>query len=531
MKTLVRLFATAMVFLFLADTSFSQINFQAYYGGTANDFSYHSQQTSDGGYILMGYTYSFGGINTKAYVVKINSTGDTLWTKTYGSTGYDYFYGGQQTSDGGYIFSGYTTGPTFGSADVYLVKTDSVGNEQWSRVYGGASTDQGTSVIETSDGGYAVTGFTGSIGGGASDVFIVKTNNAGNPDWMFAYGGTANEYGNSILQTADGGFLVAGHIYDPSASNTDMLIMRVNANGGMGWAAAIGGPLPDTKTEVARKAIITSDGGYLIAGYTVGYTASEEGFLVKLDTSGIAQWAKYYGGATYNDEFFDVIEKPSGGYVVLGSTRNFGIAPGDENMYLLSLDSNGDTLWTRSYGYTGQDVGNCITLDTDGGYVLSGFSTSFFNNNPMMFIVKVDSMGNGCQSLPTATVYAGVTPQGGGSATGTASGALSQAITSNLSYGTIKGFVCGNVGIEEATFSSGNMQVFPNPTVSGATLNFGKAASRYLQLRNMIGKILFETTTSAVQLNIDMSDFPAGIYFVTSFDEKNNLVVRKIVKM
>ena len=157
------------------------ITFTKTFGGIDNDDAYSVQQTTDGGYIFTGYTRSFGnGGSDDLYLIKTNSDGEEEWTKTFGGSSSDYGRSVQQTTDGGYILTGYTTSFGNGGSDAYLVKTNSDGEEEWTKTFGGSSSDYGRSVQQTTDGGYVVAGYTTSFGNGRLDFYLIKTDSDGN---------------------------------------------------------------------------------------------------------------------------------------------------------------------------------------------------------------------------------------------------------------------------------------------------------------------------------------------------------------
>ena len=166
-----------VMLLVLAGPAFSQQRWQRTYGGAGNDAGYSVQQTTDGGYIIAG-TYDFYGANQQVYLIKTNASGDTLWTRTYGGAGDDYGKSVQQTQDGGYIIAGYTTSFGAGNDDVYLNKTNANGDTLWTRTYGGTNWDYSRSVQQTQDGGYIVAGMTSSFGNSAQ-VYLIKTDSLG----------------------------------------------------------------------------------------------------------------------------------------------------------------------------------------------------------------------------------------------------------------------------------------------------------------------------------------------------------------
>ncbi len=286
------------------------------YGGIYDDAAYDVQQTSDGGYIIAGYTHSFG-IVTPAYsnfwLVKTGSTGDTLWTRTYGGRLWDYAYSVQQTADGGYIMAGYTSSFGAGSQDFYLVKTNSQGDTLWTRTYGGRLWDYAYSVQQTDDGGYIVAGETHSFGAGG--FYLVKTNSQGDTLWTRTYGGSQ---AHSVQQTRDGGYIAAG--YSSSFGPSSAYLVKTDIQGDTLWTRALGwGQSYPWALSVQQ----TSDGGYIVAGFACSF-----------------------------------------GTVIL-------------DFCLVKTNSQGDTLWTRTYGGINEDVANSVQQTTDGGYIVAEWTESF----------------------------------------------------------------------------------------------------------------------------------------------------------
>jgi len=196
------------------------------YGGSHSDWGHSVQQTSDGGYVIAGWTLSFGAGRFDVYLVKTDSSGDSLWARTYGRSRSDYGYSVQQTSDGGYIIAGYTESFGPGGYDVWLLKADSSGHLLRTRTYGGSRTDCGYSVQQTSDGGYVIAGWTLSFGAGRGDVYLLKTDSSGDTLWTRTYGGSSDDIGYSVQQTADGGYIVAGRTRSFGAGDGDVYLIK-----------------------------------------------------------------------------------------------------------------------------------------------------------------------------------------------------------------------------------------------------------------------------------------------------------------
>jgi hypothetical protein len=357
------------------------------YGGTYSEYAYSVQQTSDGGYIVAGLTDSFGAGYDDIFLIKTDASGNIQWAKTYGGTDNNRAYSVQQTSDGGYIVAGTTRSFGAGWRDIFLIKTDANGNVQWAKTYGGTYEDEASSVQQTSDVGYIVAGITWSFGAGYYDIFLIKTDENGNVQWAKTYGGTYQDYAYSVQQTSDGGYIVAGYTGSFGAGG-DIFLIKTDANGNVQWAKTYGG----TSYEEAYSVQQTSDGGYIVAGWTWSFGVdSGDIFLIKTDASGNVQWAKTYGGTSY-DWAFSVQQTSDGGYIVAGWTRSFGV--GYYDIFLIKTDANGNLQWAKTYGGTDEDYAYSVQKTSDGGYIVAGFTESFGAGYSDVFLIKTDANGN-----------------------------------------------------------------------------------------------------------------------------------------
>ena len=184
------------------------------YGGSENDFGRSVKQTEDGGYIIAGLTESYGAGSYDIYLIKTDSNGNEIWSQTYGGHDYDYGNSVLQTTDGGYVIVGYTLSFGAGGNDnnVYIIKTDANGDTLWTKSFGGIYLDRGSSVQQTADGGYIITGYTLSFGTGNIDIYLIKIDEAGNEIWSSIIDGNSNEYGNFVQQNEEGGYIIVGYI-------------------------------------------------------------------------------------------------------------------------------------------------------------------------------------------------------------------------------------------------------------------------------------------------------------------------------
>jgi len=305
-------------------------------GGPESEEGNSLIQTSDGGYAIAGYTESFGAGKMDVYVIKLDATGNLQWTRTIGGKKEDMGTSLIQTSDGGYAIAGYTKSFGAGEWDVYVVKLDANGNLQWTKTIGGPESEWGNSLIRTSDGGYAIAGLTESFGAGGEDVYVVKLDAHGNLQWTKTIGGKGWDAGASLIQTSDGGYAIAGYTPSFSAGGRDVYVIKLDANGKLQWTKTIGGPA----SEIGNSLIQTSDGGYAIAGYTSSFSAGgRDVYVIKLDAHGNLQWTKTIGGEN-EDLGLSLIQTSDGGYAIAGYTKSFGA--GGADVYVVKLDKNGN---------------------------------------------------------------------------------------------------------------------------------------------------------------------------------------------
>jgi hypothetical protein len=260
---------------------------------------------------------------------------DTLWTRTFGGADFDAFKSIQQTTDGGYIIGGETWSYGAGLSDAWLIKINSNGNEEWNQTFGGSAQDYANSILQTTDGGYIIGGETWSYGAGLSDAWLIKINSNGNEEWNQTFGGSAQDYANSILQTTDGGYIIAGRT--ESNDEGDVWLIKTDSEGNEEWNKTFGGSDSDRGRSVQQ----TADGGYIVAGYTQSFgNGSFDAWLIKTDSQGNEEWDKTFGGSDY-DAAKSVQQTTDGGYIIAGDTYSFG--NGENDVWLIKTDSQGNT--------------------------------------------------------------------------------------------------------------------------------------------------------------------------------------------
>jgi hypothetical protein len=356
------------------------------YGGNMIDWGNCIQQTTDGGYIISG-TY---GRNVWSlwycyfYLLKIDASGNEEWNKTQGT--YDRENVAQsirQTSDGGYIIAGYSGIPQ--NMDLYLEKTDSNGNIVWARTFGKPDYcfDLGRSVEQTSDNGYIITGETGSYGNESQNVWLIKTDENGNEQWNKTFGGYSYDGGNCVKITSDGGYIILGYTdsFSPDGT-TDVWLIKTDSSGNEEWNKTFGGSDVDEGRSIQN----TLDNGYIITGYTYSYgVGGGDVWLIKTDMQGNEEWNKTFGGSDY-DEGWCVQQTNDNGFFITG---DYGWGSQQPDIYTIKTDSNGNEEWNNTFDKNNaEDVGYYGIQTSDGGYIVSGYTGFFLEEVVDVWVIK-----------------------------------------------------------------------------------------------------------------------------------------------
>lgn len=396
MKALTKvILITAFVCIYLSNLTLAQIPDTLWtrtYGGSGSDVGYSVQQTNDGGYIIAGMTNSFGAGDNDVYLVKTNQQGDTLWTRTFGGADRDFGAGVKQTIDGGYIIIGATKSFNNGIDDLYLIKTDHNGDTLWTKVYGGLWGDVGISIIQDKEGNYIATGYTMSFDPGNADVWILKFTEFGDTLWTRRVGGSQVEYGMSIKQSKNEGYIITGYTQS-FGLNHDVYLIRLDTSGDTIWTNHYGGQGSDYGEDV----IELDDGGFIIAGYTTSYSIGlnrYDCYLVRVNLNGDTLWTRHYGGE-FDDKAY-AIELFEDGFVLAGYTHNFGTT--ERDAYIIKTNFNGDTVWTKTIGGLYNDWGFNIYKTDDDGLILTGEFDKYGDGNHDVWLVKIDNLVVGIEN-------------------------------------------------------------------------------------------------------------------------------------
>jgi uncharacterized delta-60 repeat protein len=374
----VSLFCGSLLFGQAPDTAWTLT-----FGGTSNDQGFSGIQTSDGGYLVGGWSQSFGAGGQDIYLIKLDSLGGTQWTKTIGGGYNDLVRSIQELSGGGYIMVGRTSSFGSGNWDVYLLRLNANGDTVWTRTYGGSSDDRGNCVQVTSDGGFIIAGETRSYGAGENDAYLIKTNSSGSIDWQYTFGGSDNDRAFSVVQTSDGGYILTGHTESSGAGYYDVFTVKTDSLGISQWEKTCGGIGNDRGYGV-----LETSGGYIIAGFTTSFGAGQSDvYLIKTYANGDTNWTNTFGGLDW-DRGYSLIELPNGEFVIAGFTHSIGAGDGD--IYLLKSSPTGSLVWSEAWGGVNNEEANSVILTSDGGYLITGFTASFGAGGEDVYILKTN---------------------------------------------------------------------------------------------------------------------------------------------
>lgn len=347
---------------------------------------------ADGGFLATGSTTTYGAGSTDVLVVKFNSDGVAQWSRTWGGTSTETGAAVAVLGDGSFVITGTTGSFGAGASDIFFIKFDSVGNLLWSKTWGGVNSDVARHVLKTNDGGFIITGHTNNFGEGGFDSLLIKFDASGNLIWNKVWGGQYNQWGYYAYESSDGGYLVTANI-DNSEEWGDIYLAKFDSNGNLLWDKIWGGDSEDNGFVVTE----TLDGGYLLAGDTSSYGMGDfDSVLIKYDYFGNIDWYKTWGGPG-DDGTGGIVLSDDGSYYVIGFTSSFGY--GDYDMFISKYSPENTLLWNKNIGKAGYDVASKIIKSIDGGYVIASSSTSYESNKDALLVkTKSDGSIENCNS-------------------------------------------------------------------------------------------------------------------------------------
>ena len=472
---------------FLSLNSFAQVKFEKVLGGAGYDYGYSVIQTYDRGYAIAGSTTSYG--NSDAYLLKTDSMGVGLWTRTFGGLNIDQAYSIKQTKDSGLVMAGYTNSFGHGGYDMYVVKTDRNGDTAWTKTYGGTNWDFAYSIDQTIDGGYIIAGGTYSFGNGDEDFYLIKTDAVGDTLWTKTYGGLFQDEAKSVKQTSDKGYIICGYTKSFGAGNSDIYYIKTDSFGVVTWAKTLGNVGEDKGTSIIQK----MDGGYALSGYVYDSVhLINQAYTVNMDVNGDTLWT-LKNGSPNNAVSNSIVQSLDGGLVWAG---RLNISAGD--FYIFKDDINSNYVFSTTFGYlNAQEEAYCIQQTADKGYIIVGTTNGAGFGLNDVFLVKTDSTG--------------------------------------FSTGSIV------INVSEIQKKESAILIYPNPVSEDATifvqLNTIVNAPVYLTVYNETGQMIltrkniqsfFNNKEAKIPLNV--SELNSGIYFIQISTTENSYSRKFIIQ-
>ena len=373
---------------YLADSSAQQITFRKAIGSSEDDLGSCVRETNDYGFIVAGTTGSVENTNSDIYLFKLDSSGNHKWSRHFG-TSYGTENGNKviETPDSGFIVVGFTNSFGNGGYDIYAIRTNSLGEEIWSKTFGGSDWDFGYDIVILPDGNYGIIGSTYSFGNGGSDVYYIEIDDNGNEIQTKTFGGIGDEIAKAIILSNDNKLMICGETTELGSEYSDGYIIKAELNGDTVWTKIFGGDTTDYFADVIQ----TIDNNYLAVGATSSFGSKMDYYSVKFDNSGAVIYERHDGG-TGDEEAREVAERPSGICSILGYTTSEGA--GGKAIQMLQVNSGGWWQGSPQYGSPVEEDGFSIHYTHDNGFIMSGITNGYNAVNYDVLIIKTDSIGN-----------------------------------------------------------------------------------------------------------------------------------------
>ncbi|MFH2144338.1 MAG: T9SS type A sorting domain-containing protein [Bacteroidota bacterium] len=482
----------------------------------ANGFEF-GVELLDGNYILCGYLQDTVQLSLDAFLMKINNKGEIIWLKTYGGAINEAAKMFKQTSDNGFIIVGYSSSYTNGGNDFYLIKTDSNGNFQWQQHYGGAGDDVGYSIDFAKNGGYILGGRTDSYGLGVVDLYMIKVDYAGNFQWQKTFGTTGDDYSETVISTLDSGYVMVGGVADAYGSY-DAYIVKTDAFGNKIWDKTYG---KTSNYEMLKYVVQLPDSSFTLSGsFWPDNTLKYQGWLLKTNKYGDSLWCQTYGNSGVSDYIYEMCKTTDGGYALAGQYNRIG--PPYQDMWLIKTDSLGcdqplcnfgcnacayiqphiwvfsDTVFLPNKTFAFQDSSD-FALQWFWDF---GDGTTDTVQNPVhiydttgTYIVKLISYYGNCSDSVFMNVY----------------------VVNNLNI------INNNLSYTQF------VKLYPNPAKENITIESSPSLNGNVlifELTDLLGQVVLKTTfTSTGKNEISLKELSTGLYLYHISDNNGNILI------
>lgn len=387
MYYLKNLFTLLLLLGITRSVSGQQIKFRNVMGNVGHDIGMSAQQTFDLGYIVCGSTTSVGSGNTDIYIIKTDSLGIPVNETSIGGINVDRGTCIKQTADSGYVVAGYSNDlGNNGGYDICVIKLDAKLQVKWKKNYGGTDWDFGNYIQQTSDGGYIICGGTYSYGKGDEDYFLIKTDAAGDTLWTRTYGGPFQDEAKSVRETSDGGYILTGFSMSKDTLG-DFYTVKTNSIGDTVWTNTFGG----TKADFANDIIEVQGGGYVVGGETQSIgSGKSDGIALEITTLG-QSGRTFLGGGKEDDKIVSLTQRKDGKIAFAGTTFSYGLPKGDVYFGIISHDLFFN--FSTTYGSKGKETVGSVACTADKGFIICGTTNGFRNFLDDIYLIKTDSTG------------------------------------------------------------------------------------------------------------------------------------------
>lgn len=481
----------------------------------------------DNGYVIAGSSYIDNLKKKDIIVLKVANDGSVRWFKTIGGYNDEEAYEIKETSDKGFVLTGYSKSYAVTGTDsfnVYLAKLDSSGSVQWSKCYGGNSTDIGYSVYQTHDAGFIITGYTKSFSSSMENVYVFKTNASGNLLWSKSIGSSGTDIGRSVIETSDHNFIIAGYTDGFNSQGNVVYVLKLDSVGNLRWSKKYDFSYSNTKLHFGFSVIESIDHKYIIAG-GVGlnsFIGDGGALLLKTDTAGNKLWAHRYPLNSGYNKAYSVKQTPDGGYIMAGFMAVSTPA-------LIKVNSNGIEEWNWLYAIpgSGNGFGYSATYTDSGGFIMTGYFK--VASDTVIALVKTDSSGLGCQnsnsyystgdnpSCSVGVVSSTIIPGG-------ISIDINSISENSVTYSVNQ--VCIVYNVDEIA-TQNDIIIYPNPAHDVIEIVLYKKS--VVRIFNITGQLLKQINIDQKNASIDISGLSSGIYFL-KVETSEGVSVKKIMK-
>jgi hypothetical protein len=503
------------LFIFSCTDSFSQIAFQKTFGTLEREMGSSVRQNNDGGYIVAGTADSAETGFKNVYLVRTDVNGDTLWTRLIDDDGNFEVKFARQTFDGSFIVTGSEYNLSDSAWDVFLLKTDAAGNLLWIKNYGGIGHDNGYYVEQTSDSDFVVIGQTFSFGAGSNDVYLIRTDSDGNLEWSRTYGSGLDEMGFAVRQTLDGGFILGGN---PGA----LLLIKTNSAGDTLWTRNVAFGQGNYVYSVSEAA----DSGYFAVGYTPGFAHTV--YAVKTDSQGIIEWSKSFDVTT--DDVGTWGEPTSdGGYIVTGHS-SFG------DFFVIRLNALGNIVWHRLIvPAMGAQVFS-VQQTSDGGYVVGGYAGGSSGNSDF-YLIKTDTLGDAACISGFSALFADDLTELSSNTTLTILTDSTVVSVPSVQVGARGDVVtfCTTVDVNADDPTGKNtLSIYPNPAHNSFTIFFNdewnNKIEKSLKTFDLTGRLVYTASITNRKQETVNCNLKAGVYIVKVGDGEKEGVQKLMIE-